>query len=182
MQRPRPASHAHFRHSHISELICGLNSSIDGVLMRRQAMALDDADNVSCVHVHHERARAHYRLLWHAILNDGRCCICPNLRRTRIDVKTANVTATLNSLVVKNQRSLYRVSRTHRSPSACIRLRYSRVSAEKMTLNSNQLTVCVRSPTPLPKLRTYGGSKFPRVRKPQMRDDVRRVGEIGAAE
>ena len=29
MQRPRPASNAHFRHSHIPELICGVNSSID---------------------------------------------------------------------------------------------------------------------------------------------------------
>ena len=29
MQRPRPASHAHFLHSHIPELICGVNSSID---------------------------------------------------------------------------------------------------------------------------------------------------------
>jgi len=29
MQRPHPASHAHFRHSHIPELICGVNSSID---------------------------------------------------------------------------------------------------------------------------------------------------------
>jgi len=28
-QRPRPASPAHFRHSHIPELICGVNSSID---------------------------------------------------------------------------------------------------------------------------------------------------------
>ena len=27
VQRPRPASHAHFRHSHIPELICGVNSS-----------------------------------------------------------------------------------------------------------------------------------------------------------
>jgi len=29
VQRPRPASHAHFHHSHIPELICGVNSSID---------------------------------------------------------------------------------------------------------------------------------------------------------
>jgi len=29
VQRPRPASDAHFRHSHIPELICGVNSSID---------------------------------------------------------------------------------------------------------------------------------------------------------
>jgi len=29
VQRLRPASHAHFRHSHIPELICGFNSSID---------------------------------------------------------------------------------------------------------------------------------------------------------
>jgi len=29
VQRPRPASHAHFRPSHIPELICGVNSSID---------------------------------------------------------------------------------------------------------------------------------------------------------
>ena len=27
--RPRPASHANFRHRHIPELICGFNSSID---------------------------------------------------------------------------------------------------------------------------------------------------------
>jgi len=27
VQRPRTASHAHFRHSHITELICGVNSS-----------------------------------------------------------------------------------------------------------------------------------------------------------
>ena len=29
MHRPRPASHAHFRHLHIPELICGFNISID---------------------------------------------------------------------------------------------------------------------------------------------------------
>jgi len=29
MQRPRKANHEHFRHSHIPELICGFNSSID---------------------------------------------------------------------------------------------------------------------------------------------------------
>jgi len=29
VKRLRPASHAHFRHSHIHELICGFNSSID---------------------------------------------------------------------------------------------------------------------------------------------------------
>jgi len=29
VQRPRPASHVHFRHSQIPELICGFNSSID---------------------------------------------------------------------------------------------------------------------------------------------------------
>jgi len=29
VQRPRPASHAHFRHSYIPELISGVNSSID---------------------------------------------------------------------------------------------------------------------------------------------------------
>ena len=29
VQRPRPASPAHFRHSHIPKLICGFNSSID---------------------------------------------------------------------------------------------------------------------------------------------------------
>jgi len=29
MHRPRQASHAHFCHSHIPELICGVNSSID---------------------------------------------------------------------------------------------------------------------------------------------------------
>jgi len=29
MQQPRPASHAHFCHSHIPGLICGVNSSID---------------------------------------------------------------------------------------------------------------------------------------------------------
>jgi len=29
VQRPRPASPAHFRHSHIPELICGVHSSID---------------------------------------------------------------------------------------------------------------------------------------------------------
>jgi len=29
VQRPRPASHAHFCHSHVPELICGVNRSID---------------------------------------------------------------------------------------------------------------------------------------------------------
>jgi len=29
MQRPHPTSHAHFCHSHIPELTCGVNSSID---------------------------------------------------------------------------------------------------------------------------------------------------------
>jgi len=29
MQRPCPVSHAHFRYSHIPELICGVNSSTD---------------------------------------------------------------------------------------------------------------------------------------------------------
>jgi len=36
VQRPRPASHAHFRHSYIPELICGVNSSID--FLRRHTM------------------------------------------------------------------------------------------------------------------------------------------------
>jgi len=31
LQRPLPASHAHFRHSHIPAFICGVNSSIDDV-------------------------------------------------------------------------------------------------------------------------------------------------------
>ena len=31
VQRPRPASHAHFCHSHIPEIVCGVNSSIDSV-------------------------------------------------------------------------------------------------------------------------------------------------------
>jgi len=30
--RPRPASHAHFRHRHIPELICEINSSIDAAV------------------------------------------------------------------------------------------------------------------------------------------------------
>jgi len=29
VQRPRPASHAHFRHEHIPELTCGFTNSID---------------------------------------------------------------------------------------------------------------------------------------------------------
>jgi len=35
VQRPRPASHAHFRHSHIPELIFGVNSSTDAMLISK---------------------------------------------------------------------------------------------------------------------------------------------------
>jgi len=58
VQQPHPASHAHFRHSHIPQLICGVNSTID--IHKRTSLTLGVAYNIAADSLHGYSATAHF--------------------------------------------------------------------------------------------------------------------------